>query len=315
MKHKQLFREAWTLSLLLSMAVFLPSGARAQTTASNLSDMFNNGAGEIGSLSFVLSVLSYILGITCGFLGVRRLLAWVDGQAPISEGVWRLVGSACLVAAPWTASTVLNSLYSSYGSTYTFRNAENGATQVAATGGNYVGLDQVIVNLVANIYEPAEIISQAVCYITGVGCLINGIYRLAQAGQAASGRAPKPSGTVGYILGGAVMLSLGDLMSLVTNSLFGQSNTSTFTSLAYSVGGINMTQANNVAQALFAFVEIIGWIAFIRGTYILIRVAQGNGGGTHGQAFTHLSFGALAVNLPAFVRVLQTTLGISPLIN
>jgi hypothetical protein len=147
--------------------------------------------------------------------------------------------------------------------------------------------------------------------VGGATFLVVGIKRLAQAGEGGQGR-PKMSGTMGCLIAGACMMSLGQMMDAVTTSLFGSSTPATFTSLSYSSSlGSAGTTANNVFQALFAFVEIIGWVAFARGVFLLRKLAEGEGQKTHLNAFVHIIAGAFAVNLAGFVKALQTTTGLS----
>ncbi len=295
-------------AVLLAATFLLPDQAQAQ---------LNNGLGaEVQNVayqthfSYVLSTFSYVVGIVLAMWGVIKLKAWSDGeQVSVMDGVWRIAGSALMIALPSFWGEIMTSFYGTWGNSAS--SSYNRITGLQSNYGNgYLGLDQMMENFVIDIYKPAKIVLNWAGYIVGFGCMINGVYRLAQSGQAAAGRAPSAKGTMGFIIGGALMVSFGDAMDAISTTIFGSDAPPAFSGLAYNIPGLNMTQVNNVVQSLFAFVEIVGWVAFVRGIYLLVKLSQGNADRSHAHAFTHIVFGGLAVNMAAVVSAVQNTLGV-----
>ncbi|HEX2753172.1 MAG TPA: hypothetical protein VHP34_08775, partial [Alphaproteobacteria bacterium] len=59
------------------------------------------------------------------------------------------------------------------------------------------------------------------------------------------------------------------------------------------------------------FVMLVGYIAFIRGWFVLKAFADGQQGATVAQGLTFLIGGSLAINLGELVNALQETVGIA----
>jgi hypothetical protein len=290
----------------LGLCLVLPGLAHAQSTttvqqASDLAGILNNGGNESeNALHPILSVVSYLLGAMLAISAMFKFKAASENQVPIMDPIMRLLGACLLIGVGWFANSIITSLG--------LDGTVTAYTQPALTGGGGGGgLDSVMVAFVSNIYTPAKWAVQAVCWVGGIAFIIVGLKRLAQAGEA-QGRAPKMSGTIGCIIAGACMISLGQLMNAVTSSLFGSATQATFSAVAMPQGmGAASTAANSVFAALFAFVEIIGWVAFARGVFLLKKLAEGEGQKTHLHAFVHIIAGAIAVNLAGFVKILQST--------
>ncbi len=298
---------------ILAIASIMPHPVLAQGATNGLGSTLNNVAYQT-YFSIVASTLSYVLGICLAMWGVIRLKSWVDGQASIAEGLFRIFGGALMIAIPSLTSNIINSMFGSgsWSGTSGGYNRINGLTTNYGNSGGWLGLDQAMENFVIDIYAPGKLVTSWAAYFVGIGCMMNGVYRLAQAGQAASGRAPSTKGTVGYLVGGALLWSAGELMDAITTSLFGTADPGQFSSLTYAPAGLDTTAVNNAVAAAFAFVEVLGWIAFVRGIFLLVKIANsGPGERTHAHAFTHIVFGAAAVNMYKVVEVVQNSLGVS----
>jgi hypothetical protein len=296
-------------SLILLGAALTPTLAMAQI-ANGVGSVLTNTTTQTTSFDTILSIGSYVIGVSMAFWGLLRLKVWGDGgQANFGDGLWRIVAGAFMVGLPFTINTLVHSIFGSF-----VAGASGGANRISGMSQNpngTLGLDQVVMNLIVDVYQPAKNLISIMAYLAGVTSVITGIYRLGQAGQAASGRAPSTKGTIGYIGGGALLISCGQLMDAISTSLFGSAQTAQFSSLSYNIANMNSGSVNNVVQAMFAFIEIVGWIAFVRGIFLLVKLAQGGGDKTHAHAFSHIIFGAAAVNMYQVVLVMQKSLGIN----
>jgi hypothetical protein len=309
-------RLAWYVFFTAIVAVAFPREVFAQN--STLADMMTTASTQVyGGFPVVLSVLSYVAGAALAFWSVLKFRDYTDGKASLSDPVWRLVGGTLLIALPYVINTVMNSLYTSGyadGNEDDYTSGLNTALSNAGGGNCSAGLDQCMIVLVSNIYGPAEVLISVVTWIMGGMCVAIGLFRLAQSGQSAQGNAPKARGTIGYIAGGGLLISLGEFMDVIRDSIFGGGQTPMFNALAFNnnvlPGNLN-TMSNGVFMALFAWMQLIGWLAFARGVYLLVKLSQGEGQRTHAHAFTHIIGGALAVNLYGLVDAIQSTLGIS----
>ncbi len=285
-----------------------PSGNDLGTLLSNASSETVYGPG------FILSVTSFVIGAASVMWGLIKLKEAADGQTPVKDGVWRILGGSFLVALPFIVNATLNTLYPSGYENGTEGNYSSGLAGYNDTCGNTGSLDGCMIAFMKNIYEPAQGLINAATYILGGICVAVGVYRLAQSGNAARGAAPGASGTIGYIAGGGGLISLGEFMNFKRGSIFGGlTGNGTFSQLAFSttnpLPSALTSDANGVFMALFAWVQLIGWLAFARGIYLLIKISQGTAQRSHGHAFTHIVCGAMAVNMFAIITAIQGTLG------
>ena len=125
-------------------------------------------------------------------------------------------------------------------------------------------------------------------------------------------RAPWGMGTIGTFLSAAALLSIQNFMGGAQLSLFGTNVVSTYAVMAdaQNMDAMLATRANQAVQAVFMFVQIVGWFSFVRGIFILRSYGEGDGQASMSAGFTHIIGGALAVNLTALVNAVQETLGL-----
>ncbi len=114
-------------------------------------------------------------------------------------------------------------------------------------------------------------------------------------------------------LASGALFSFGDMMGAFSSSLFGNAEVSTMASIGTNVIS-NVDEAkkiNAVIESVLLFIAIVGYIAFIRGWFVLKAFADGgNSSASVAQALTLLFGGALAINMGELVNVMQETVGI-----
>jgi hypothetical protein len=125
-------------------------------------------------------------------------------------------------------------------------------------------------------------------------------------------RGPTGAGTIMTFIASAALFSFGDSMGVFTSTLFGDSTINTDATILATVipDATDRERVEAVVEGVMAFVMIVGYIAFIRGWFVLKSFADGQQGVTLAQGLTFLFGGALAINLGELVNVLQTTLDI-----
>jgi hypothetical protein len=302
-----------SIVFLAGFAAVLMHPLTVHAQAATLGDMFNNASDNTYNYpTLVLSVVTFVAGAALAMWSMIKFKQYADGQVNISDPMWRLLGGSLLMALPFMVQTVLSSM--GFDGEYGDEDSYDDALTKVSNGNCNNGLDQCMVILVKNIYGPVETFINVACWLLGGICIAIGIYRLAQSGQMSQGAAPRARGTIGYLGGGGLLISLGEFMDTVRDSLFGGGQTQIFNALSYGNNTLPQnlqTTANGVFMALFAWMQLLGWLAFARGVYLLVKLSQGEGQKSHGQAFTHIIGGALAVNMFGLINVVQTTLGIN----
>jgi intracellular multiplication protein IcmC len=290
------------VGLSLVVLLLMTSPAEAQ----KLGDVVKNLTTSMSNLPFVLSSVAYIMGLFFAIWGVFKFKDHVDNpsQNPLSAGVKRFLAGGLLFSGPTMAKVLRSSLFAGSGPGL----ANTGHT--AATG---TGMDKMIVDFVANIYGPISILLLSFTYIAGIALLLNGIIRLTKTAQEGP-RGPTGMGTIMTFLAAGAMFSFGDMMGSFSTSLFGDAQVMTIAQIGPSVisEAADRDKVASVIEAVMAFVTIVGFIAFIRGWFVLKAFADGHNNYTLAQGLTFLFGGVLAINLGELVNVLQNTLGIAP---
>jgi len=180
-------------------------------------------------------------------------------------------------------------------------------------GASGTGLDAMLSNFVSNIQAPLTALVQVIANVAGVYMMVHGLIKASKYGFD-----PKTNSihsiltNIGF---GAILFTIGGNFSMVMASVFGSSSVtdpsaSSVLSWGFvsSLGGGSQQFATAVAAAL-SFVQIIGFIAFVRGWMVLKKVVEGGGNVTMAQGITHIVGGVLAINVFAFLKVMDTTFG------
>ncbi|MGE4352440.1 MAG: hypothetical protein AB7E52_09675, partial [Bdellovibrionales bacterium] len=123
-----------------------------------------------------------------------------------------------------------------------------------------------------------------------------------------------PKSIITHFVIGAVLISTGTSFSGVMASLFGDSTvTNVFTYNGISWSNISsddstMENAKKTVNAVFAFVQILGLIAFVRG-WIVLKTALDGGQATVPQGLVFVIGGVMAVNITRMIEIFDKTFG------
>ncbi len=310
---------------IFNTSYFLHSTETTTDTCTASSGGFAGSLGEVlcnsvfNSMAFpaFFTALSYILGLAMGVWGIMKLRdhALNPTQTPLWDGLSRFLAGGAFFALPAMVYVMKTSLLPAVLAGESTENAAitnttfNENVACSATGNS---LDQAMACFMQNMLGPSHILVNFFCFVAGVIFIMIGISRLVRSAQ----EGPKGPGGIGtlttFIIGGFLLSATTILRSLST-SFFGNTDTLTYATLAYTTG---MSTAEtdavyNVISAVLKFMIILGIISFVRGLFIIRDVAEGNQQASTMAAVTHIVGGALAVNLGPLLNAIQTTLGIT----
>lgn len=290
--------------MLVALIQSVPLSAGAQT----LGEMFQGVADNLGTtnngpVSGLLMIIAYIAGIGFGISGILKLRAHVDSpqQVPLGVPLRRLLAAGLLIAIPYFITALIATLNA----------GDGGLDRVAlGEGGSGEGLDILFANFMRNASGPAFTLIGVCCFLTGIALAISGVIRLTKQDQEGP-RGPSGAGTLMTFVTAAILIAIPQIMDLMSNTLFGGAR-DVQPILAYgsSSSGELQRTAQRTMEAVFLFVQLIGWLAFIRGFMVLRKMADGDQQSTMTQGFVFIFGGALAANLAPFVRAVQNTVGL-----
>lgn len=157
------------------------------------------------------------------------------------------------------------------------------------------------------------------CFIIGILIMFQSLVRLSRASQFSGGFSPTQSlyagPLVGFIIAGA-LIGLPDTWLAFNSTIFdGKADDSVlrYSGVAFSsvtLGPVTLTAGatfDSFMRVIVLIIQLIGWIAFVRGLLMIKRAADGTGQASYGTAATHILGGIMASNLIATVDVIQQT--------
>jgi len=288
------------------MSLFMMSDSYAQTS-DKLGDVITRLYTSFGDFPKILTVISYMSGLLMAITGIFKFKDHVDNpQNPLSAGVKRFLAGGMMLSLPYMARIVEGSLMGSGG-----EDAVIGTTKHTLTTASAGALDGMVYSFIGDIYEPVVALLRVFTYLSAIIFLIVGISRLIKTSQDGP-KGPTGMGTIATFLVSGALFSAGGMMGAFTTSLFGNATVSTYANISSTVIS-DATDANRIAavvESVMAFIMLVGYIAFIRGWFVIKEFADG-GNASLAQALTFLFGGVLAINLGDLINVIQASLGLT----
>lgn len=294
-------------ALVMGVSVlFVPEVAYAQSVG-NVIDNFSTSILPIGLL---FSVISYMAGITLAVWAVFKLKDHVDfpDRTPLSDFVKRFIASGLFLVLPFTAEFIQNTLIN--GGMTLFGISSKHSTTPGPAG----ALDTLIIDFVADIAPAMEFLLNTAAFMSGIALLLVGISRLTKSMNEGP-RGPAGMGTIMTFIAAGALMSSGEMLGALTGSMFGGATSYTYANLSATVisDATDRERIEVVIEGLMTFIAIVGYIAFIRGWFVLKAFADGSQNSSLAQGLTFLIGGAVAINLGNLINALATTLGLSAL--
>ncbi len=274
---------------------------------STLGSVISNLIKSTDGIPGFFTAISYLMGIFFGFWGVLKLKDHVENpnNTPIWDPVKRFATGGAFFALPYVAAATQRTLTGNNSTAADYSGFNSG-------GASELGLDGMMVKLIADIWQPMHGLLFGFCYLAGIFLIMLGISRLLKSEQDGP-RGPAGIGTIMTFLVGGALVSADKMLGSTLGSLFNDTISDSNGVLNYTAGmdGTALGHAHAVIAAIVAFVAIIGWVSFIRGLFILRGISEGNSQASMMAALTHILGGALAINLGGVIMAVQNTLGIT----
>jgi hypothetical protein len=281
----------------------------AKASKTTLGGAIKNLVESFDTVPGLFTGLAYLFGIFLGFWGILKLKDHVENpnNTPIWEPIKRFAAGGAFFSLPHIMIAVMNTWFTEGGGKAADYSKFNSG------GAGTLGLDGMMVKLIADIWYPMHYVMYGFCYLAGIILVFIGISRLLKSEQDGA-RGPLGFGTIMTFMVGGALLSVDRLVGSSLQSFFNSATSTSYGVLKYTagMGATELAHAHAVIAAIVAFVAIIGWVSFIRGLFILRGVSEGNSQASMMAAVTHILGGALAINLGGVIMAVQNTLGILP---
>ncbi len=281
--------------------------AETPVIAGGLGNIVENIRGSFKSPARLFSMISYLFGVAFGIWSLAEFIRTADSPAqnPVRRPIMILLTGSALLTMP----TIISALISTFD---VFALIAMPSSGMEGAPGSSLALDQILVRVVTDLHRPLIYMAGHAATIGGLAFAMIGVFRLMKSAQDGP-KAPWGSGTIGTFLAAGALLSIANFMGGVEISIFGKAGElSTYAVLANSEGmdPLVVNRANQAIQAVFMFVQIVGYISFVRGVFILRSFGEGDQQASMSAGLTHIFGGAVAANLTALIGAVQTTLGL-----
>lgn len=287
------------LSAPLSLA-FASSG----DVGDAITDVVDQGYSNV---PVFINVISYIGGVMLAIIGAVKLRNHFGGGGnnPLAPGLWHLVGAALLISLP----TVWDILVQTLGTSSASGSTRAVADLSGAGGGSVLSLDQMMIDMVDTIKAPMGYLLWSLGAVLGLYFLVSAFIRMARNSAQDGPKGALGAGTMGRLLVGALLLSFAATADVFTTTIFGNSGVLKFAGMNLSgvVDAGVLDHANAAISASLVFVQIIGFIAFMRGFLMLRAQADGSSNVSTAATFTHIFGGAVAFNISSFLGMIEKT--------
>ncbi len=281
-------------------------------------EVVNDGVGRVicnvvissTMIPGLIGGLAYLLGVFLAVMALIKLKDHVNDprQTPLSDSIKRFVAGGAFLAMPTVINAVTEVVVGEGGD----RIGSYDQTGFSGSLSSGYGLDTMIFILVADIWEPLQILLGSFAYLAGLVFVMIGISRLMKTAQEGP-RGPTGVGTIMTFVTAGVLFSLDAIMGAFSQSMFASNVITTYGLLQTTTGSLGVDyHVEAMISAVIGFMALVGWISFIRGFFILRDVAEGNGQASLMAASTHIFGGALAVNLGPLLNAVQSTFGLLP---
>lgn len=292
--------------------IFTVAYAADAEAGARLSDILNNTTNSSGGLTNFMSLFAYIGGTILILWGLFKFKAHVDApsQVPVNEGIKRMLAGGMMLSLPFMAKVLHTSILGG-------QLGDSGLVMGSAlmdaplTDG---GLDKMVVDIIGDIANPASIMLSAFGYVAGTAFLLVGIGRLTKRMEEGP-RGPAGMGTIMTFVAAAMMFNFSDSLGIFSNTLFGDNQMQMRAVVSTDVIAEETDRARmeTIIEAVMIFVAIVGYIAFLRGWFVLRAFADGQNGATVAQGLTFIIGGTLAINLGELINAIMTTANIEGL--
>ena len=176
-----------------------------------------------------------------------------------------------------------------------------------------ISLDKALENLTDAVVFIKALVG-AVAFVCGVYFVYRGVgmYRIFANQTFGSAQRGEFAGPLVYIVVGAILIYLPTASDVALTTIFtseGINNTKDSDLIAYFSPGAEDAWAR-VALVILQYMKLIGFIAFVRGWFILSKMGNsGSQPGSIGKGITHIIGGVLLMNLPDTMMILAETFG------
>jgi hypothetical protein len=271
-------------------------------------EAFSGPANILTLVAYICYVVSIVLFGTM-LQGAYKISTGGQGAPQVSGIVWRGIGAALLMVLPSATELLRKSLTDSPSARHNLA-----LSSVTPAGAGDQGLDAALIRLVTDVKDPVLSLAFMVAFFFGVLIVAQTLY--AMSGVNFEKQQLSPAQMITRLVFGGLLMSSWSLYQIVTTTVlnFTTIPNATASTLAWSqeaLNGATATRVNNAMNAVLVWVQMVGVIAFLRGWFTLKGSLDGSANAPKSAGLTQVIAGALCINMPSTVKMIQNTLGVT----
>lgn len=278
----------------------------ANVPEDTLGGLMNRTVANTVLIPELVSFFGYMLGFLLIAEGAYKMKNHVEmgpQNVPLSDPLKFMFTGGAVMSLPLLYGVASQTFGDQQG-------AQNIKTELEAPTGEPLQLDNMMLSVMENAYEPVVELLRFFCFAAGAVLLLVALHRFTKTAQQGP-QGPTGLGTIAtFVLAGA-LFSIAPMIGMFTETLFGGRDSYTEVSFLSLKGDeAAKVHAENVTRAILAFLIVVGILSIIRGLFVFRGVAEGNQQMTMMSGISHVVAGAILVNFGQFANIIQTTLGI-----
>jgi len=182
------------------------------------------------------------------------------------------------------------------------------ALVLLTTGCSSINADSIgdmLVTFSSNFPQLKKLIF-AFSYLAGFWFIMSAVHKFKMLSNPSSAAQTSAGGVIVQLLMGAMLLALPSFIQMVLYSLWGTE------SIMKPSGFSNGMLSANVERAVVGLIQLLGYVAVVRGLMILARVGrmQQTGRDSFGKGMMHIIGGILSINIVKTIEVLKNSFGL-----
>lgn len=301
----------------LAISLFVPiHPAMAEGTTATLGAVFCNVAKNMTPFLDVFNWLAYTSSAVLIMQGVFHLAQHHEhpNNHPHHKTFALLLAGILLSVLPSVIDTLSQTILfdtGTGGGEISACSSASGPTAVAASAGNK-GLDGMMARFVNDIGDPLTGLVSVVAVVLGVFLVLRGLFKASRYGV--DPREHSVSRILTNLVIGSILIATSQSVDIIMGSVFGTTDIMEFGNVKWTslkdLGG-DTQQFQNAIHAALDFFQLVGLISFVRGWNIIRNAVENVGQVTFAQGLTHIIGGVLAMNIYAFMQIMDATFGTS----
>lgn len=285
----------------------LATGSAMAASIDSVGALMQQSHNQFESIINLISMVSYIVATTLTIQVLNRATQYTgtSGQVKLSGLFMRAGGAAAFFNLPSVIKLLNQVLFAD-------NDSRNVALNGKLAGVSGEGLDVSLVTMIKDITPGLTILVGLIAFISGALAICSALLALADTNYA-NNNTSKPA-LLARLGVGSALIAFAPTVTTILGTLFDTTAGAATASLAYSKDAMDAataTRVDNVLNAVFVWLGLIGLMSILRGLWVLKASLEGGGQKGMTAPLTQLIAGGMLVNIVPTIHLIEKTLAVN----